>query len=178
MLTGGAEVKANSLILPAGSPVLAAMFQHDTKEKQTRVVELKDVEHKVFLRLLQFLYTGKTENLDGKTAEDLLAAADKYAVEALKEECAAQLAKGLKVDNVCHVLILAHFQSCPELLQSALEFMGKNGKAVCSHPDWLDLLKKYPELAFQVTQAMWASRKCCSAAADAALMLLLNGDCN
>ena len=87
-------------------------------------------------------------------AEDLLVAADKYAVEALKEECAAQLAKDLKVENACRILIRAHLHSSPELHQSALEFMGKNGKAVCSRPDWLKLLKEYPELAFQVTQVM------------------------
>ena len=64
--------------------MLAAMFEHDMEEKKNSRVEVKDVEPEVMAELLRFIYTGKTAaNLDTMAA-DLLAAADKYALERLK----------------------------------------------------------------------------------------------
>lgn len=60
------------------------MFEHDMEEKKNSRVEVKDVEPEVMAELLRFIYTGKTAaNLDNMAA-DLLAAADKYALERLK----------------------------------------------------------------------------------------------
>ena len=60
------------------------MFEHDMEEKKNSRVEVKDVEPEVMAELLRFIYTGKTAaNLDTMAA-DLLAAADKYALERLK----------------------------------------------------------------------------------------------
>ena len=54
------------------------------EEKKNSRVEVKDVEPEVMAELLRFIYTGKTAaNLDTMAA-DLLAAADKYALERLK----------------------------------------------------------------------------------------------
>lgn len=54
------------------------------EEKKNSRVEVKDVEPDVMAELLRFIYTGKTAaNLDNMAA-DLLAAADKYALERLK----------------------------------------------------------------------------------------------
>ena len=54
------------------------------EEKKNSRVEVKDVEPEVMAELLRFIYTGKTAaNLDSMAA-DLLAAADKYALERLK----------------------------------------------------------------------------------------------
>ena len=61
----------------------AAMFDHDMEEKKNSRVEVKDVEPEVMAELLRFIYTGKTATIDSMAAE-LLAAADKYALERLK----------------------------------------------------------------------------------------------
>lgn len=67
------------------------MFEHDMEEKKNSRVEVKDVEPEVMAELLRFIYTGKTAtNLDSMAAE-LLAAADKYALERLKVRLDSQL---------------------------------------------------------------------------------------
>ena len=72
------------LSAPSLIVMLAAMFEHDMEEKKNSRVEVKDVEPEVMAELLRFIYTGKTAaNLDTMAA-DLLAAADKYALERLK----------------------------------------------------------------------------------------------
>ena len=51
--------------------------------QQTNRVDIPDVDHEVVQEMLRFVYTGEAPNLD-KMADDLLAAADKYALERLK----------------------------------------------------------------------------------------------
>ena len=59
------------------------MFKCEMNEsKQNRVV-IVDMEYKVLEEMLTYIYTGKSPNM-GKMAEDLLAAAEKYDLAALK----------------------------------------------------------------------------------------------
>jgi speckle-type POZ protein len=83
---------------------------------------------------------------------ELFVAADNYAVETLKEECALILSRKLKVENAAQYLVLAHLHNSPKLHEASLHFISKNAKAVCSHKDWMEITKNYPELSFQATQ--------------------------
>jgi len=147
--------KAHSIILASGSAVFSAMFTQDFIESRTRVIEIKDIQPQVFKQLLQYIYTGKAELEHEDLAYDLLAAADMYGVESLKEECASVLTKNLKVENAIETLILAHLHSIPHLLQESLSFMATRGKAIISRTeDWMYLMKNYPELSFKANQLM------------------------
>ena len=91
------------------------MFSHDMEEKKNCRVEVKDVEPEVMAELLRFIYTGKTAaNLESMAA-DLLAAADKYALERLKVMCEAALCDGLTVETLSDVLQLADLFSAKQL---------------------------------------------------------------
>lgn len=151
------EIKAHVMIVASCSPVLAAMFSNDYKESHERIVDIKDFTPDTFSRLLRFMYTGDASLETDVTEEgitELLIAADKYAVETLKKECAQYLSRNLKVENAARFLVLAHLHNSCVLHESTLEFMSKNAKAVCSRKDWMDLIKNYPELCFQATQLM------------------------
>lgn len=151
------EIKAHVMIVASCSPVLAAMFDNDFKESHERIVDIKDFTPDTFSRLLRFMYTGDASLETDVTEEgitELLIAADKYAVETLKKECAQYLSRNLKVENAARFLVLAHLHNSCVLHESTLEFMSKNAKAVCSRKDWMDLIKNYPELCFQATQLM------------------------
>lgn len=151
------EIKAHVMIVASCSPVLAAMFTNDYKESHERIVDIKDFTPDTFSRLLRFMYTGDASLETDVTEEgitELLIAADKYAVETLKKECAQYLSRNLKVENAARFLVLAHLHNSCVLHESTLEFMSKNAKAVCSRKDWMDLIKNYPELCFQATQLM------------------------
>ena len=156
---GDEEIKAHTLILASGSPILAAMFQINFKENRERIVLINDIEVKVFENLLCYIYVGgcalleNAEQYESKVA-DLLVAADKFAIVSLKEDCEIYLSQTFSVENAAKYLVLAHLHNCPKLRQSALKFIGKNAKAVCLREDWLEMMKLYPDLCFQATQLM------------------------
>jgi hypothetical protein len=151
----GKSIKAHTLILASGSPILAAMFENDFKEKQERVANITDIKANIFENLLQHIYTGEVAlETEVEDVAELLIAADKYAVETLKEECAVFLTKDLKVENAARYLVLAHLHNSTVLHEATLQFMSENAKAVCSRKDWMDIIKNYPELCFQATQLM------------------------
>ena len=102
----GREFQCHKAILTSRSQVLAAMFEHDMKERMNNRVEVKDMDPEVMAEMLRFLYTGKAANLENMAA-DLLAAADKYALDRLKVMCEEALCNNLTVENVSEVLILA-----------------------------------------------------------------------
>jgi speckle-type POZ protein len=126
------------------------MFQHNFRENQEKVVEIKDINPDVFEALLCYIYIGNgRRNVD---VAELLVAADKYAVETLKEECALFLSRKLTVKNAVQYLVLAHLHSSRKLREASLHFISKNAKAICSSKDWMEIIKNYPELCFQATQ--------------------------
>lgn len=155
----GVQVKAHSVILAAGSPVLSAMFQHDFLENRTRTVNIEDTKPHIFKQLLQYLYTGTASEMEKEEVTvDLLVASDKYGVNSLKEECTLFLSRNLKSENVINYLIVAHLHSVPYLYQSAVEFMEKNSKQVCLLPDFQKLIENYPTLSCQVIQSMFSAK--------------------
>ena len=68
------------------------------------------------------MISGKPRHLDNMAA-DLLAAADKYALERLKIMCEEALCNNLSVENVSEVLILADRHSAEQLKAKAIEFI-------------------------------------------------------
>ncbi|XP_057367373.1 speckle-type POZ protein B-like [Daphnia carinata] len=152
----GTDIKAHVMIVASCSPVLAAMFANDFKEKTEKVVEIKDITANTFSRLLRFMYVGDA-SLDTVAEEEiceLLVAADKYRIDTLLEDSALHLSQSLKVENASRFLVLAHLHNSSVLHEKTLEFMSKNSKAVWSRKDWMEIIKNYPELCFQATQFM------------------------
>ena len=72
------------------------MLTSDMREAKTGVVVLQDIEGKTMEKLLEFIYTGKIEEMDDQL-ERLLYAADKYEVQDLVGfELVFSLSKHLK----------------------------------------------------------------------------------
>ena len=80
------------------------------------------MDHEVFREMLRFIYTGKAANLE-RMADDLLAAADKYALERLKVMCEEALCTNLSTENSAEVLILADLHSADQLKAQAIDFI-------------------------------------------------------
>ena len=98
------------------------MFEHEMEERKHNRVEISDVDHEVFREMLRFIYTGKAANLE-RMADDLLAAADKYALERLKVMCEEALCTNLSTENSAEVLILADLHSADQLKAQAIDFI-------------------------------------------------------
>uniref|UniRef100_A0A8C4WYP3 Speckle type BTB/POZ protein like n=1 Tax=Eptatretus burgeri TaxID=7764 RepID=A0A8C4WYP3_EPTBU len=120
----GREFNAHKAILAARSAVFNAMFKHEMEETKKNRVEIKDVEPEVFKEMLRFVYTGRAPNLE-KMADDLLAAADKYALDRLKVMCEEALCVNLSVENVADTLILADLHSAEQLRAHSIDFINR-----------------------------------------------------
>ncbi|XP_008217320.1 speckle-type POZ protein B-like [Nasonia vitripennis] len=117
-------------ILACRSPVFSAMFEHEMLEKRKNVVEISDVEPEVMAEVLRFIYADKVNNIE-KLAVDLLIAADKYQLEALRLMCEEVLVKKLNIDNVVEILkIVDLYASCSRLRGALLKFLTANRQKV------------------------------------------------
>ena len=187
------EFQCHKAILTARSPVLAAMFEHEMKERQLNLVQIEDMDPEVMAEMLRFIYTGKyillikKKFLRGKTfpdrgfcgilikmllifvdfflsgnaphldnmAADLLAAADKYALERLKVMCEESLCKNLNVENVSETLILADRHSAEQLKSQAIEFINnRHATDVMETPGWKQMVSSNPHLVAEAFKAL------------------------
>lgn len=81
----GKTILVHRTILIARSSVFAAMFASGGTEVSSRRCIIKDIDYDTLNVLMQFLYYWSTEKIVQKNAENVLIAADKYNVEALKQ---------------------------------------------------------------------------------------------
>jgi len=110
----GKEVKAHKLILSARSPVFAAMFRSDMKEKEMDQIDIPDISPVVFNELLRFIYTDRVQ-LTEDNAEPLLAAANQYLLLSLKTHCEEFVIKGLSTENCVEMFVLAEMYDASHL---------------------------------------------------------------
>jgi speckle-type POZ protein len=138
------KIPAHRVILAAGSPVFAAMFQHDMEENRTNETEITDVTPAAFKALLQFIYTGHCEV--GNLAEQLLVAANKYDIQDLKEICADELRMKMTVGNAVRLLVLSDLHQAEDLKDDAMRFINKNAPAVIKTHSWANFPETHQHL--------------------------------
>lgn len=150
----GREFPCHKAILTSRSQVLAAMFQHDMRERKHNRVEVNDMDPEVMSEMLRFIYTDKVSNLENMAA-DLLAAADKYALDRLKVMCEEALCNNLSIDNVSEVLILADRHSAEQLKAQAIEFINnRHATDVMETPGWKQMVSTNPHLVAEAFRAL------------------------
>ncbi|VAI80154.1 unnamed protein product [Triticum turgidum subsp. durum] len=136
-LVSGKSFAAHKVILAARSPVLMAEFFGHMKETSSQCIEIKDIDAVVFKPLLYFIYTDSVLEFDVQheaitmLAQHLLAAADKYGLDRLKEICEGKLSDGISIDTAATTLALAEQHNCPKLKVKCVEF-------IVSTPEILD----------------------------------------
>nr|CAD7258816.1 unnamed protein product [Timema shepardi] len=153
LFVSGREFQAHKAILAARSPVFAAMFEHEMEERKQNRVDIKDVEIEVMREMLRFIYTGKATNLE-KMADDLLAAADKYALERLKVMCEEALCTNLSIDNAADTLILADLHSADQLKAQAIDFINTHATEVMDTSGWKCMIQTHPHLIAEAFRAL------------------------
>lgn len=150
--------------LLARSPVFAAMFKHPMLENQENIVAIDDFKHDVVAEMLRFIYTGYAPKLP-EMSEDLLAAADKYAIERLKQMCGGYLSDNLSVRTAPGVLKLTDLYNMPKLKMRSIQFI--ENLLVCNTIKLEELLTTLYEVAekkkenFQFKQIFPSFSKIC-----------------
>ncbi|XP_044731587.1 speckle-type POZ protein B-like [Chrysoperla carnea] len=152
----GREVQVHKYILAARSPVFAAMFEHEMKELKDNHVKIIDVDYEILHELLQFIYTGKVENLE-IMADELLAAADKYDLQRLKLLCEKELCENLSTENAAEILQLADLHGADQLKTQTIDFINANPD-VMDTIGWKQLKEKFPRVIAEVYEALVTSK--------------------
>ena len=149
MSVNDTEFKVHSVILAARSPVFAAMFKHDMKERNTGIVKVDDIDQGVMKEVLRFVYTGKVLNLD-EMADSLLAAAEKYQLIRLKAMCEKTLLENLSIQNASDMLVFADLHKADQLKTQIIDFINANAKDVIKTAKFKTLMDTHSRLIAEV----------------------------
>ncbi|XP_044010273.1 speckle-type POZ protein-like [Aphidius gifuensis] len=95
-------------------------------------------------------------NID-KMPMELLAVAEKYQVDHLKNICEGDICETINFDNVASILVFSDRYNLEKLNKKCLEFMKKNLRAVMSNEKFQVKKKKYPELFVGVLEHLLLS---------------------
>ena len=137
------EFKAHKVVLAAMSPVFEAMFQEGYKEHEDNYVNIEDMDSDVFEVFLRYLYSGQVDKLE-EMFTVLLAAADKYDVQPLRDICIQHMAKNISFDNAVDMLALADRHSVESVKSLALQFIKLNFADFVKTKFWASFLENYP----------------------------------
>ncbi|GIY20934.1 speckle-type POZ protein [Caerostris darwini] len=148
---GSVTVPAHKSILAARSPVFAAMFATEMKEKLTNDVDITDMDVSALRNMLTFMYSGRIENLTAASAGDLLFAADKYQLQGLKTMCSDFLKSKLSLQNVLMILTAGWLYD-PDLKAIATDYICNECDfyALEETEEWISLLKEKPSVAAEI----------------------------
>lgn len=143
----GKDFQAHKLVLATRSPVFAAMFKHETSEKQSGIVNIPDCDPESFPEFLDYIYSGKLENISVRSAVHVYKTADKYDVQALKKFCVEYMTQNLKIDNFCDIVVLAEEYDEALLFSAAQKFFNRNLRDILASDEWKTLFRKNFTLA-------------------------------
>ncbi|XP_049769525.1 protein roadkill-like [Schistocerca cancellata] len=153
LVAGETRLAAHRAVLAARSPVFRGMFQHDTLEASCGEVRIADVGGRVLRQLLSYVYTLQAPQLTG-TAPELLAAADRYGLSALKAACEQQVAAQLEVETAAAAAVLAVRHSCPSLTAATIHFIRSQTHKVMATQGWADAMRSSPEHLIEVSRLL------------------------
>jgi len=149
----GKKFPAHVLILSSRSPVFAAMFQHDMKEKREKCVTIHDLSPNAIEGLLEFIYTDSVADISTLAAE-LLYAAHKYEIPRLKAYCGEAMTSELKVENAAEYLYVADLYGADNLRTEAKRFVLTNLYRVKKTQGWKKLDSQRPHLTDELTDEL------------------------
>ena len=138
--------RAHKAILAARSPVFAAMFQHSTtRENLTNIVDVPDIDPNVFNVMLRYMYTGQVLSKQmEEVAAGLVAAADKYMLEQLKEICGNHIVNHMSPDICVQLLSLGLGEHDPAycLREKAVNYLRQFPTEVMATASWKKVVKE------------------------------------
>ena len=153
---GGKVFPCHKLVLSARSPVFKAMFESKMKESVSGKVTIEDIKPEIMNEMLHFIYTSRIakKNIMVEFAIELLAAADKYQLEALKDTCQDKIRSVLDAENAIEFLILGEMYQANKLKDTAMMEVVYNMPEIADTEDYKRLVN-YPQLLMEIPKAMF-----------------------
>jgi hypothetical protein len=128
------------------------MFSHNFQETRSNRVIITDLVPDAVVEMLRFIYTNRVQHLDSINRH-LLASADKYNIQDLKEICEKSLCDSMSIENVSSLLLFARDRFSETLKRKAIDFITRNVQAVTHSPGWKELVCE-PTIMTDVVRAM------------------------
>ena len=150
-IIAGQEIKAHKIILSARSPVFAAMFNSDMKEKSMDRIDIKDIDADIFNALLRFIYTDRVE-LTETNVGALLAVANQYLLPFLKSNCEEFIVQRLSTENCVEMLTLADLHNAMQLKRMATKYFRSRQAIVRKTEGWKNLKKSRLDVACDIME--------------------------
>jgi speckle-type POZ protein len=150
---GGETFPAHRCVLAARSSVFKEQLFGGTSMTKANIVEINDMEAKIFYALLVFIYTDSFPDWDwledeaeesGEELDDdendevtnqyvkwllhLLEAADRYDLQRLKSICVEELVQYIWMDTVADIIVVAERRQCRLLKDSCVEFIKSHSR--------------------------------------------------
>eukprot|EP00929_Paragymnodinium_shiwhaense_P033332 TRINITY_DN18317_c0_g1_i1.p1 TRINITY_DN18317_c0_g1~~TRINITY_DN18317_c0_g1_i1.p1 ORF type:complete len:527 (+),score=112.04 TRINITY_DN18317_c0_g1_i1:241-1821(+) len=154
-LVEGKPVYAHKLLCMRCS-YFRAMFEAPMREANQKTITINNVSHRVFLVLLEYLYTdevpewSKPDVASLDLAMDLFVAADQFGVERLKRMCEKKILVSINIESVATILQAANMHMAQGLRQSCMDFVLRNFDAVSKTPAFEEMGRSNVELVFEI----------------------------
>lgn len=153
---GGKRIGAHQSILMARSPVFASFYKPSSKNGAGKTdIRIDDIDVSVFSILLEFAYSGKlTEPLTDDFAKSLFAAADKYEMDDLKDECIDFLASHITEDKALNLMVWSELVADKRMQEAVTKFCCVQRRNICRLQQWENFVVNYPKLCAMLTRRM------------------------
>jgi len=138
------EVHANRSVLAVRSEYFNALLVGSTMKEsiqiqedaaggvsvqERRPIEIKEVSHPVFMKVLEFLYTDSIQSIEGISSDlgiQILISSELFMLDRLKALCEDTIRRDINVDNVVEILLASYRHGAAGLKDIALEFIIKH----------------------------------------------------
>ncbi|XBJ22905.1 hypothetical protein VPH35_001207 [Triticum aestivum] len=156
--------RGHRAVLAARSPVFRAELFGSMSEATMTSITLHDITPATFKVMLRFIYTdelpGEDEPADSSVEmfQDLLAAADRYALDRLKIICTQKLWEKVSVDTVATILACAETYNCQALKNKCISFFvaDENFKEAMFTDGYALLVPKFPSITAELKRRVRA----------------------
>lgn len=150
-------LKVGEKVLPAHKAILASrskVFADMISDMQGIEIFIEDVDSLLMESVLQYIYTGRIEELTVEKAIHIFPIATKFSLPDLQKCCVAVMLANLSVENVCRVAILGDMHSISQIKSATFRFFCKYQDKIFPRKEWDEICKNNRELASEILRAL------------------------
>jgi len=126
-----------------------ALFLGDMQESRTSVINIDQVSHPIFIKVLEYIYTDHVI-IPFDMAMDLFQAADWFCIPRLKTMCEKRMFQSINVTNAASIFHAADMHSATSLRTKAKKYILSNFEAVSKTVAFEDMGRTNIELLFEL----------------------------
>ncbi|CAL5025007.1 unnamed protein product [Urochloa decumbens] len=142
---GDETFAAHRLLLEARSPMFTAKLlgRNNKEHKTTTVVQIDDMEPRVFKAMLSFIYTDTWPKMEGEEesaiSQRLFVAADQYGLQRLKLMCESRLCNLIDSYSMEDILYLAEKHQSAALKEACFDYIGSTATLLPIREEFLQV---------------------------------------